>query len=206
MHQQFEMYHAHDKISAKSVTSEQQHRLWKLGASDTGDAIGKLPLIPGMPVMITENAATSSHIVNGSRGILKSVTYDVDPDGNKFAACALVDIPESTLFVPGLSAGVVPILPVTRKFLSDRHSYQYCLAGLFTDYKIQGSTMPKIVSIYVMLSQVSCLQDVAILRWFSSRTLYGSLQGDTREEMQQLERVAELTRQKYLASHINNGN
>ncbi|KAG1886351.1 uncharacterized protein F5891DRAFT_968729 [Suillus fuscotomentosus] len=222
--QQFEIYHARDKIAGKSVSSEQQRRLWKLGASDTGDSIGKLPLIPGMPVMITENAATSAHIVNGSRGILKSITYDSDADGNKFAVCALVHIPESALDVPGLSDGTVPILPVTSSFvfptntkkINVRRTQLPILPGwAFTDFKIQGSTMTKVVvdltgaktlqSIYVMLSRVSCLRDVAILRWFSSRTLYGSLQGDAREEMQWLRRVATWTREKYLVQHENDG-
>ncbi|KAG1884141.1 hypothetical protein F4604DRAFT_1575108, partial [Suillus subluteus] len=202
-HQEFEMYYAWDKISGKFVLSEQQRRLWRLGASDTGDVIGKLPLIPGMPVMITENAATSNHIVNGSRGILKSVTYNVDDENNKFAICALVHIPESTLYVPGLSDGTVLILLVTSSFMFPtiekkihvRHTQLPILPSwAFTDYKIQGSTMPKIVidltgakslqSMYVMLSRAGHLQDVTILRWFLSRTLHGSLQGDVWAEMQ----------------------
>ncbi|KAG1851054.1 hypothetical protein DFJ58DRAFT_716736 [Suillus subalutaceus] len=169
--QHFEMYHARDKISKKPVISEQQRRLWKMSTSSTSDAIGKLPLIPGI-----------SRIINGSRGILKSVTYNVDNTGNKFAVCALVHIPDSTLYIPGLSDKVVPILPVTSSFefpTEAKKIYVRCIQLLillgwaFTDYKIQGSTMPKVVidftgakslqSIYVMLSQASCLEDVVIL-------------------------------------------
>ncbi|KAG1890324.1 hypothetical protein F4604DRAFT_1673758 [Suillus subluteus] len=110
------MYCARDKIVGKDVTPEQQRRLWKLQTSNTNDAIGKLPLIPGMPVMITENAATSCKNVNGSRGILKSVTYDIDAEGNRFPLCALVDIPESTLHISGLEKGIIPIFTVTNSF------------------------------------------------------------------------------------------
>ncbi|KAG1793650.1 uncharacterized protein HD556DRAFT_1432206 [Suillus plorans] len=160
-HQKFEVYHVHDKIKGKYATMAQQR---------------KLPLIPGMPVMITENTATSYHIVNGSRGILKSVTYDVDAGQIKFAVCALVDIPNSALSVPGLAPGVVPILPITSSFVfatsenkfNVRRTQLPILPGwAFTDFKIQGSFIPKVVvnlasakslqSIYVMLSQASCL-------------------------------------------------
>ncbi|KAG2032554.1 hypothetical protein BDR03DRAFT_873668, partial [Suillus americanus] len=153
---------------------------------------------------------------------LKFVTYDVDNEDNKFAICAIVNIPESTLNISGLSAGSVPISPVTSSFtfhmiakkIHVRHTQLPILPGwAFMNYKIQGSTMPKIVinltgakslqSMYVMLSRTGHLQDVAILRWFSSRMLHGSLQGDVWAEMQWLESVANITRQKYLSAHQN---
>ncbi|KAG1743512.1 hypothetical protein EDB19DRAFT_1633234 [Suillus lakei] len=84
--------------------------------SNTNNVIGKLPLIPGMPVMITENAVTSCKIVNGSKGVLKSVTYDIDNNENRYMVCALVDIPESTLQILGLHSGVIPIFPITNSF------------------------------------------------------------------------------------------
>jgi hypothetical protein len=133
------------------------------------------------------------------------------------AVCALVHIPESALFVPSLEGEVVPILLVTSSFafptnakkIQVRCTQLPLLPGwACTDFKVQGSFMPKVVvltgakslqSIYVMLSRASCLQDIAILRWFSSKTLYGALQGDAREEMHRLERVATFMQQKYLA-------
>ncbi|KAG1803883.1 uncharacterized protein HD556DRAFT_1227263, partial [Suillus plorans] len=41
-------------------------------------------------------------------------------------------------------------------------------------------------SIYVMLSQAPKLRNIAILRWFSSKTLNSGLQGDTQEELKRL--------------------
>ncbi|KAG1798683.1 hypothetical protein EV424DRAFT_1275419, partial [Suillus variegatus] len=195
-------YRTKDKIGGKSVAMYQQQRLWKLHTSDTNDSLSKLPLIPGMPVMITENAATSCKIVNGSRGILKSITYEEDENQYRYPVCALVEIKDSTLMVSGLKDGIVPILPVSNSFsfptgektVSVRRTQLPILPGwAFTDFKVQGSYLPKVIvdltgtrslqSIYVMLSRASKLKNIAILRWFSSQTLHGDLQGDAREEM-----------------------
>ncbi|KAG1807361.1 P-loop containing nucleoside triphosphate hydrolase protein [Suillus variegatus] len=215
--QQYEVYCARDKISGVSVTPQQQRRMWKIQSSYTNDALGELPLIPGMPVMITENAATSCKIVNGSKGTLKSITYEVD-NGQRYAACALVDIPESALHVPDLDHGVVPIMPVTTSFrfatgektISIRRTQLPIVPGwAFTDFKAQGSSLERVIvdltsarslqSIYVMLSRAPKLRNIAILRWFSSKTLNSNLQGDAREELKRLSIVARDTWQKYLA-------
>ncbi|KAG1781729.1 hypothetical protein EV702DRAFT_962419, partial [Suillus placidus] len=113
--QQYKVSSAQDRIAGVDITPQQQRRMWKMGSTDTNDVIGELPLIPGISVMITENAATSCKIMNGSRGTLKSVTYKLN-GGHRYAVCALVNIPESTLHVPGLDNGVVPILPVITSY------------------------------------------------------------------------------------------
>ncbi|KAG2145271.1 hypothetical protein DEU56DRAFT_732276 [Suillus clintonianus] len=193
--------------------------MWKIASTYTNDAIGELPLIPGMPVMITENVATSCKIVNGSKGILQSVTYEVI-NGNWYAACALVNIPESAMHIPGLESGVVPILPVITSYkystgvktINIRRTQLPILpAWAFTDYKVQGSSLPKVIfdltcarslqSIYVMLSRAPRLSNIAILRWFSSKTLNADLQGDAREELNRLSVIAADTRDKFKMHH-----
>ncbi|KAG1732742.1 hypothetical protein EDB19DRAFT_1575135, partial [Suillus lakei] len=168
--QRYEVYCARDRIAGVDVTPQQQRRLWKMASTYTNDTIGELPLIPGMPVMITKNAATSCKIVNGSRGTLKSITYEVN-DKDRYAVCALVHIPESTLHVPGLDKGVVPILPVTTSYkfptgvktINIRCTQLPILPGwAFTDFKVQGSSLPWVIidltcarslqGIYMMLS------------------------------------------------------
>ncbi|KAG2155405.1 hypothetical protein DEU56DRAFT_693837, partial [Suillus clintonianus] len=218
--QQYHVYLARDRIGGKSLDIDQQRRLWKLQTTNTNDSLGRLPLIPGMPIMITENAATSCKIVNGSRGILQSITYEVDEYDNRFPVCALVKIQDSTLHIPGLENSVVPILPITSSFsfptaeknVNVRRIQLPILPGwAFTDFKVQGSYLPKVIvdltgarslqSIYVMLSRASKLNNIAILRWFSSRTLHGDLQGDARQELQRLQRVEATTRAQYLLEH-----
>jgi ATP-dependent DNA helicase PIF1 len=221
--QEFEVYHARDTIGGKNATPQQQKRLWKLQSTHTNDMLGELPLISGMPVMIKDNAATSCKIVNGSRGTLKTVTYEVDGKGNRYAACALVDLPGSALYVPGLDAGVVPILPITSSFkftmressVNIRRKQLPILPGwAFTDFKVQGSSISPVIvdltwakslqSMYVMLSRASSLKDIAVLRWFSSKTLNSDLQADAREELKRLSDVGEETRKKYEARKRSN--
>ncbi|KAG1839204.1 hypothetical protein DFJ58DRAFT_667900, partial [Suillus subalutaceus] len=169
--QQFEIYYARDKIYGTHVGIEQQKQLWKMLSTHTNDAIGELPLILGMLFMLTENTATSCRVVNGSRGTLKSIMYKVDPDGYRYAACALVHIPESNVHLPDLEESIVPILPVASSFkfplkekkITIRQTQLPNLPGWsFTDYKVQGSSLPQVIvdlacakslqSIYVMLS------------------------------------------------------
>ncbi|KAG1770417.1 hypothetical protein EV702DRAFT_932805, partial [Suillus placidus] len=146
--QHFEVYRTCDFIAGKKLTLQQQKHLWKMQSTYTNDALGELPLIPGMPAMImeNENAAMSSKIVNGSRGTLKSVTYEMDSEGNRYMACALVDLPGSTLYVPSLDPGVVLILPINSGFkfptkktsINIRRTQLPMLPGwAFTDFKVQ---------------------------------------------------------------------
>ncbi|KAG1877461.1 hypothetical protein F4604DRAFT_1880413 [Suillus subluteus] len=195
----YEVYCARDKIGGKKDNLQQQKCMWKIQSLCTNDALGELPLIPGMPVMITENAATSCKIVNGSKGILKSITY------------------ESALHVPDLDRGMVPILAVTNSFryptgektISIRRTQLPIVPGwAFTGFKVQGSSLNRVIidltwacslqSIYVMLSWAPKLSNIAILRWFSSKTLNSDLQGDAQAELKCLSGVAKETRQKYV--------
>ncbi|KAG2744808.1 hypothetical protein P692DRAFT_20742685 [Suillus brevipes Sb2] len=218
--QEYFVYHAKDRIGGKALEINQQQRLWKLQTTSTNDSLGRLPLIPGMLIMITENTATSCKIVNGSRGTLQSITFDIDEDGNRFMVCALVHIKDSTLHVSGLDEGVIPILPITgsfpfpigeKKVIVRRTQLPILPGWAFTDFKVQGSYMPKVIvdlagtrllqSIYVMLSRASTLRNVAILHWFSSRVLHAELQGDARRELQRLREVEKMTRARFLEQH-----
>ncbi|KAG2108799.1 hypothetical protein BD769DRAFT_1365823, partial [Suillus cothurnatus] len=137
---------------------------------------------------------------------LKSITYEEDENQYRYPVCALVEIRDSTLTVSGLKDGIVPILPVSNSFSfptgektvsMHRMQLPILLGRAFTDFKVQGSFLPKVIfdltgarslqSMYVMLSRASKLKNIAILWWFSSRTLHGQLQGDAQEEMQCLQ-------------------
>ncbi|KAG1856863.1 hypothetical protein C8R48DRAFT_547860, partial [Suillus tomentosus] len=218
--QRFVLYHARDKVSGKLIRPEQQERLWQLTTTDTHDSLGRLPLIPGMPVMVTENAATSYKIVNGSKGTLKSLRYEVDERGYRFAVCAFVEIPGSALAIEGLDRLRVPVFPSAisfsyfangKKFTVRRTQLPLLPAWAFTDFKVQGGFLPKVVvdlscakslqSIYMMLSRAPKLEGVAILRWFSSRWVNSKLQADARAEMKRLTNLDEETKRCYIESH-----
>ncbi|KAH7931398.1 hypothetical protein BV22DRAFT_980787, partial [Leucogyrophana mollusca] len=67
--------------------------------------LGKLPLVIGMPVMITHNFDVDAGIVNGCVGTLSAIRYMVDADGFRHATSCVVD-------TPGISGEALPALEV----------------------------------------------------------------------------------------------
>ncbi|CAF1412701.1 unnamed protein product [Rotaria sordida] len=45
---------------------------------------GYLPLIPGMPVLLTENIATELGLSNGTRGTFRQLVYDEPPEDVRY--------------------------------------------------------------------------------------------------------------------------
>ncbi|KIO15613.1 hypothetical protein M407DRAFT_53433, partial [Tulasnella calospora MUT 4182] len=83
----------------------------------TNDALGLLPLVTNMNIMLTENIALAHSVVNGAEGKLVGLQYRVDEYGYKIAMCAFVKIPGSKVTIdPELGEGVYPILPVRSTF------------------------------------------------------------------------------------------
>ncbi|KAF9053997.1 hypothetical protein BDP27DRAFT_1141204, partial [Rhodocollybia butyracea] len=58
--------------------------------------IGCLPLVIGMPVMITQNFDVESGVVNGCQGTLSKIRYRVDAYGNRHAISCVVRAPTTT--------------------------------------------------------------------------------------------------------------
>lgn len=52
-------------IHGERAPKEIQERLWLLPPKTTGDYLGRLPLVIGMPVIIIKNIAISLKVVNG---------------------------------------------------------------------------------------------------------------------------------------------
>ncbi|KZV89577.1 hypothetical protein EXIGLDRAFT_574591, partial [Exidia glandulosa HHB12029] len=114
----------------------------------TGDRMGILPLVEGMPVMVLKNVLTLGGVVNGAPGTLQKVYYSMAPSGERYAVCALVKIQECLLHYDGLEPGVVPIFPEAKYFsvrFRDQSSKSVTRFQLplipgfaYTDYKSQG--------------------------------------------------------------------
>ncbi|KIK76900.1 hypothetical protein PAXRUDRAFT_28893 [Paxillus rubicundulus Ve08.2h10] len=75
--QEFQLYFARDKFKGQFLVGEQRQHMVRARTKDSKEALWWLPLIPGMPVMKTENIAIGNCVVNGSEGILHSVVYKV---------------------------------------------------------------------------------------------------------------------------------
>ncbi|KAJ8457453.1 hypothetical protein ONZ51_g11523 [Trametes cubensis] len=62
-------YYALDKHSGKAITDEQLRlHLTSLPSGETQQRLGRIPLVIGMPVIVSQNFDVESGIVNGSRG------------------------------------------------------------------------------------------------------------------------------------------
>jgi hypothetical protein len=201
------LYHSVDRCNRQELSGPIQERVWKSVGRDNKDALGRLPLVPGMKVMILENVSLLSHIVNGAEGKLVEVKYSEDARGRRYARCAYVHVNGCGLQSPGLPKNVVPILPVRTSFVYQGRFKSYTIsreqlpilpAYSYTDYKSQGRTLPVAIvdiesgftlqNVYVMLSRCTSLNNLAIARPFAQGRIYRKLSAEFRTEFSRLGR------------------
>ena len=209
------LYHARDRISGYPVTPAERDILWKLSSSTTHDSLGRLPLFPGMRVMVQENLAFTNRVVNGSEGTVQNILYE-EVDGRRYAVVVYVHIPGSGRVHPYAENDVVPIFPETSSFnwlrrtatgiqqhTVSRVQLPLLPAYAYTDYKSQGRSLDAAVvdpssafslqGVYVMLFRVRSMTGLAILCPFPENKLTQRLSQELRNELTRLERLAEET-------------
>ena len=209
------LYHARDRILGYSVTPAERDILWKLTSSTTHDSLGRLPLFPGMRVMVQENLAFTNGVVNGSEGTVQDILYE-EVDGRRYAVVVYVHIPGSGRVHPSADNDVVPIFPETSSFNWLRRTntgiQQHTVSRIqlpllpayaYTDYKSQGRSLDAAIvdpssafslqGVYVMLSRVRSMSGLAVLRPFPESKLTQRLSQELRNELLRLEVLAEQT-------------
>ncbi|CAF1920499.1 unnamed protein product [Rotaria magnacalcarata] len=68
---------AQDYIRNKAINDSRLRKaILELPDNKTEHLPGYLPLVPGMPVLLTENIATELGLSNGTRGIFRQLVYD----------------------------------------------------------------------------------------------------------------------------------
>jgi len=87
-------YYALDTHRQVPVSHDTHNHLQTLHSGLTKQRLGKIPLVIGMPVMITHNFDVESGIVNGCTGILKKIRYTTDDMGNRYAISCVVESPK----------------------------------------------------------------------------------------------------------------
>ncbi|KAF8328582.1 uncharacterized protein EI90DRAFT_2883210, partial [Cantharellus anzutake] len=177
--------------------------------SQTAYTIGRLPLLPQMPVLVCENFDVAGSIVNGSEGTVQSVCYTMNDNGQHMATSCVVRIEDSCADpftdLPPHDCVILPKKvtmkvshPCSGEMTSVRRSQLPLLpAFCITDYKSQGRTLPKVIidlesarsiqSAYVMLSRATALENLLILRPFNSRCIICHMNGDLRKELSRLQ-------------------
>ena len=202
-------YHALDRQGGRIIEHpELRDRLKTLHMGKTEQRAGLLPLVVGMPVMICSNFDVPNGVVNGCTGTLKEVRYTTDHEGIRHAHACIVTLPggsEHTL--SNLSLGEVPILEDTCAMtFTNPHSHKRCSikrtqlpivpAFAITAHKSQGKTLPAAIvdvqscrgteSVYVMLSRVTSIEHLWILRPFNIKKIQCRPSEDSRREAQRV--------------------
>ena len=159
-----------------------------------------------MPVMITQNFDVENGIVNGCTGILKSIRYTTDNFGDRYAVSCVVESPNisSSTTLSMLHANQAVVLQDTVDLTFQHpHSHKKCLikrtqlpiapAFAMTAHKAQGQTFRKVIidlescrgteSPYVMVSHVTSLKGLLILRPFKFSKIKCHQSQTTREEI-----------------------
>ena len=204
-----------DKMEGKPVPEHLRQNLLNLPSSRTDDALGILPVFPGMKVMIRENIAFGKRLVNGTEGIVTEVIYN-ESEGGVHAAVAYVRVPGIGKITDDKPEDIVPIFPVSITFpcefiVNGKSTPRYVSrtqlplipAYAYTDYKSQGKSLTHAIvdlesakslqGAYVMLSRVKSLTGLLILRPFSSAKLCSRLSEEIRNELQRIDDLDQLT-------------
>ena len=202
-----------------NLGSDVQKRLWRLPPCSLPKPVpGILSLSIGMPVMIKYNEATELCVTNGAEATVVGWVADSTESKRLVLRVLFVKLtnPALPVTLPGLPENVVPLVPRTYylratiggKNISFRRSQVPVLVNFgMTDYASQGRTRPYNVvdprhcrttqSLYTCLSRGSSLSGLLLLNRLSVKKLKGGLNGHLRDELNELEILADITEMKY---------
>jgi len=78
-----------------------------MNSAMTNQQLGRIPLVPGMPVVFTVNFDVEDGIVNRTVGTLQTIYYYRDNDNRQHATACIVNVPKSAnAALPSLTRGV----------------------------------------------------------------------------------------------------
>lgn len=148
-------------------------------------------------------------VVNGTTGILKSIRYWVDDQGNRHATSCVIHAEDtSSEPLPDLPPHhVVALAEPVKITFENKYTFKKCSisrtqlpilpAYAFTAHKSQGQTYEKVIvdlnscrgsaAPYVMLSRVKSLDGLCILRDFEKSKICCHMSEDCRKEMKRLD-------------------
>ena len=215
IHADIHLYHAKDNIAGQRAPSDERSHLWTQSSTTTNDSLGRLPLFPGMKVMVQENLAFTNHVVNGTLGTIRDIVYE-EEDGLRYPVVAYVHIPGSGKICTNATNDIVPIFPESSTFYCklkcsgsqgkssiSRLQLPLLPAYAYTDYKSQGRTLDTAIvdpasastlqGAYVMLSRVRSLNGLCILRPFNPNKIEQRLSQELRTELDRLQQLHDQT-------------
>lgn len=209
-------YMADDSIGGHPVVENSPHDrlLNALHSGHTNNRLRKLPLVIGMPVMITHNVCLEAGIVNGTIGTIHSLSYIQHANGSRSLSSCIVKISgQNNISMPNLAPNLFPILPDVVSF-TFKHSSKYSVtvtrkqcpivpAFVMTAHKSQGQTMEKAIvdlescrgteAPYVMVSRVKSLEGLLVFRPFNMKKIRCNASEDMRKEEGRLKTIHDST-------------
>ena len=213
--QQLHWYYASDFYKKNLIEDDNLIRAFEnLHSGETNQRLTRLPLVLGMPVMISHNFCVEDGVVNGARGIVKDIRYRIDEHQRRHLVSVIVYIPDSSSTpFSDLPPHHYPILPDSTEFQMC-HPYNHSKLSInrvqiplqpafaMSAHRSQGQTLPKAKvdfqscrgteAPYVMTSRVRFLNDLLILRPFEHKKISCRPSEDYRIEKHRLSLLATL--------------
>ena len=210
-HQTVQWFDAMDTYRKAKITDPRvREYLLTQPSGKTGQRLGKIPIVLGMPVIVNQNFDVEGGLVNGSFGYLRDYRFQTDEDGIRTLTSCIVEIPDfSAEPLPHLPPRHVPIISDTVEMRSIVHPvsgrsctmkrFQVPLAPGFamTAHKAQGLTLPRVIidltncrgteSPYVMVSRCPNLSGLLIMRSFPMSKITCRRSQEARNEFTRLD-------------------
>jgi hypothetical protein len=204
-------YHAVDTYRGNPIEDEAINNvLDTMPSNKTGGRLRVLPLVLGMPIVVTQNFDVAGGIVNGSTGFLRRVRYRVDGANRRYLTSCIVELPDATAdALPNLPPNHFAVLPDNAEMKSLRHPnsglsctlrrYQVPVDAGFaiTAHKAQGQTLEAVIvdlascigmeAAYVMVSRCTSLDGLRILRPFPIGKINAHRSQEARDEFRRLD-------------------
>ncbi len=206
------VYYSRDTVSGEPLQAADQELVWDLRSSKTHDSPGRLPLFPGMSVMVQENIAFAHNVVNGALGTVRDIKYE-EEGGRRFLVVVYIEIPGAGRLLGQTKDDIIPVFPTPSYFpwtppplapgdkppshAIRRYQPPILPAYAYTDYKAQGRSLDNAIidlqsalsiqGAYVMLSRVRTIEGVAILRPFKALKVEERLKEELRTQLTDLE-------------------
>ena len=156
--QELHWYYAEDKHKKSTITDEHlMNYLTHLPSGQTQQQLGRVPLILGMPILVSQNFDVKGGIINGSQSTVSHIHYHVDDEGHHYLLSVVVHITDST------DENLSHLLPHNLPILADmtaisfKHPYSdqncriHCTqvpilpAFTMTVHQAQGQTLDSII-------------------------------------------------------------
>jgi hypothetical protein len=211
--QQFHVYYSEDTCGGGkkkfTLKNEAAEAAWNTSIKRAKDLSGRLPLIPGMPIFLTDNIATEIGLSNGSEGKLVGVNYK-EYEGKRYATSVLVELktynnpqqenPHRVTLTPIKTQFSFSLPDNSTKYFATRRQIPIIPGFAYTAHNAQGRSMnrgcidiqssPNTACTYVMLSRIRTLSGLSILRPFTFDKISKHAPQDVRDELKRLDNLA----------------